>query len=134
MDCFRLRSLSYGGQVVACGPRKDGGALWARHSGAISNFRVRFAPRNDGLSARHFISSGTAASYFELCSTSDVLTLRTCGAAVRWVTNSWNVAMSGATHFRMKSTSPDSIQHSRTSGSPRPKTSHARETAHPRVA
>ena len=27
--------------------------------------------------------------------------------------------MSGATHFRMKSTSPDSIQHSRTSGSAR---------------
>jgi len=34
-----------------------------------------------------FKSSGTAASYFELCSTSDVLTLRTCGAAVRCVTN-----------------------------------------------
>jgi len=27
--------------------------------------------------------------------------------------------MSGATHFRMKSTSPDSIQHSRTNGSAR---------------
>ncbi len=35
-----------------------------------------------------FNSSGTAASYLELCSTSDVLTLRTCGAAVRWVTKS----------------------------------------------
>src|SRR6201996_980340 len=56
-----------------------------------------------------FKSSGTAASYFELCSTSEVRTLRTCGAAVRWVTKSWNVAMSGATHFKMKSTSPDSI-------------------------
>src|ERR1700687_2576264 len=74
-----------------------------------------------------FRSSGTAASYFELCSTSEVLTLRTCGAAVRWVTKSWNVAMSGATHFRMKSTSPDSIQHSRTSGSPRTHSSNARK-------
>ncbi len=35
-----------------------------------------------------FISSGTAASYLEFCSTSDVLTLRTCGAAVRCVTKS----------------------------------------------
>ena len=35
-----------------------------------------------------FRSSGTAASYLELCSTSDVLTLRTWGAAVRWVTKS----------------------------------------------
>ena len=35
-----------------------------------------------------FSSSGTAASYFELCSTSEVLTLRTCGAAVRCVTKS----------------------------------------------
>jgi hypothetical protein len=35
-----------------------------------------------------FNSSGTAASYLELCSTSEVLTLRTCGAAVRWVTKS----------------------------------------------
>jgi hypothetical protein len=25
LDCFRLRSLSYGGQVVACAPRSDGG-------------------------------------------------------------------------------------------------------------
>ena len=35
-----------------------------------------------------FTSSGTAASYFELCSTSDVRTLRTWGAAVRCVTKS----------------------------------------------
>src|SRR5258708_2913706 len=33
-------------------------------------------------------SSGTAASYLELCSTRDVLTLRTCGAAVRFATKS----------------------------------------------
>src|SRR6202011_5294018 len=76
-----------------------------------------------------FRSSGTAASYLELCSTSDVRTLRTWGAAVRWVTNSWNVAMSGATHFRMKSTSPDSIQHSRTKGSARTNSSNARKSA-----
>src|SRR5882724_8000364 len=74
---------------------------------------------------RTFASKGTAASYFEFCSTSEVLTLRTCGAAVRWVTKSWNVAISGATHFRMKSTSPDSIQHSRTSDSPRTNSSNA---------
>ncbi len=78
----------------------------------ISKFRVRVGachraaflggpvgtPRND-LAVRQpvtFTSSGTAGSYFELCSTSDVLTLRTCGAAVRWLTKSWNVAMSGA--------------------------------------
>ena len=76
---------------------------------------------------RAFTSSGTAASYFELCSTSDVRTFRTCGAAVRCVTKSWNVAMSGATHFRTKSTSPDSIQHSRTNGSARTKSSNARK-------
>jgi putative oxidoreductase len=35
-----------------------------------------------------FTSSGTAASYLELCSTSEVRTLRTWGAAVRWVTKS----------------------------------------------
>src|SRR6478609_3499956 len=74
-------------------------------------------------------SSGTAASYFELCSTSDVLTLRTCGAAVRWVTKSWNVDISGATHLRMKSTSPESIQHSRTKGSARTNSSNARKSA-----
>src|SRR4029079_9625950 len=81
------------------------------------------------LSLRPFTSSGTAASYFELCSTSEVRTLRTCGAAVRWVTKSWKVAMSGATDFRMKSTSPDSIQHSRTSGSLRTNASKARKSA-----
>ncbi len=37
--------------------------------------------------------------------------------------------MSGATHFRMKSTSPDSIQHSRTSGSARTNSSNARRSA-----
>src|SRR5882757_4433194 len=37
--------------------------------------------------------------------------------------------MSGATHFKMKSTSPDSIQHSRTSGSPRTNSSKARKSA-----
>src|SRR5712691_11636870 len=78
---------------------------------------------------RAFASNGTAASYLEFCSTSEVLTLRTCGAAVRCVTKSWNVAMSGATHFRMKSTSPDSIQHSRTSGSARTNSSNARKSA-----
>src|SRR5882762_5380042 len=118
MDCFRLRSLSYGGQVVACAPLHK---------------RFAFVQGNDGrTNARQptaFRSSGTAASYFELCSTSDVLTLRTCGAAVRWVTKSWNVAMSGATHFRMKATSPDNIQHSRTNGSARTNASNARKSA-----
>src|SRR5258708_32581549 len=59
---------------------------------------VLFAPSARGLRAcagndhqdqpGTFTSSGTAASYLELCSTSEVLTLRTCGAAVRWVTKS----------------------------------------------
>ncbi len=39
------------------------------------------------------------------------------------------VAMSGATHFRMKSISPDSIQHSRTKGSLRTKSSNALRSA-----
>src|SRR5215218_3868129 len=75
------------------------------------------------------ISIGTAAASFELCSTSEVRTLRTCGAPVSRETNSWNVFMSGATHFRMKSTSPDSIQHSRTKGSARTNSSKARKSA-----
>src|SRR3981189_2993176 len=37
--------------------------------------------------------------------------------------------MPGATHFRMKSTSPDSIQHSRTRGSARTNSSNARKSA-----
>src|SRR5262249_10560567 len=74
-------------------------------------------------------SSGTDAASLELCSTSEVRTLRTCGAAVRRDTNSWNAFMSGATHFRMKSISPDSIQHSRTNGSSRTKLSNARRSA-----
>ena len=57
----------------------------------ISRFRVR-ANARPGMTKQPqpgtFNSSGTAASYFELCSTSDVLTLRTWGAAVRWVTKS----------------------------------------------
>ena len=61
-------------------------------------------------------SIGTAASSFELRSVSEVLTLRTCGAAVSSVTKAWKVLRSGATHLRMKSISPYSIQHSRTSG------------------
>jgi hypothetical protein len=44
--------------------------------------------RHDALYSRTFNSSGTAASYLELCSTSEVLTLRTWGAAVRCVTKS----------------------------------------------
>ena len=56
---------------------------------STSELRRYRAPRNDGEpQPATFTSSGTAASYFELCSTSDVLTLRTWGAAVRCVTKS----------------------------------------------
>ena len=30
MDCFRLRSLSYGGRIVACAPRNDTERVWTR--------------------------------------------------------------------------------------------------------
>src|SRR5215467_2310736 len=78
-----------------------------------SPFATRYS-RSDGAACS--ISVGTTAASFELRSVSDVLTLRTCGAAVSSVTKAWNVLRSGATHLRMKSISPDSIQHSRTSG------------------
>jgi hypothetical protein len=42
--------------------------------------------------------------------TSEVLTLATFGAAVSsWMMNSWKALKSGATHFSMKSISPDSM-------------------------
>ncbi len=63
---------------------------------------------------------GTFASVLDARIASVVLTLPTFGAAVRsWMTKVWNARRSGATHFRMKSTSPDIIQHSRTSGQAR---------------
>ena len=68
------------------------------------------------ISGRFFISIGTIAASLELRSVSEVLTLRTCGAPVSSATKAWKVFRSGATHFRTKSISPDSIQHSRTSG------------------
>src|SRR5262249_50128473 len=78
---------------------------------------------------RAFISMGTIAASLELRSVSDVLTLRTCGAAVSSATKAWKVLRSGATHLRTKSISPDSIQHSRTSGWARTKSSNALRSA-----
>ena len=72
-----------------------------------------------------FSSIGTMAASLELRSVSEVLTLRTCGAPVSSATKAWKVFRSGATHLRTKSISPDSIQHSRTSGSLRTKSSNA---------
>src|SRR5664279_3968334 len=70
----------------------DGGYASEVWSGACHRAALRADPvgpsRNDSLQPRVLTSSGTAASYLELCSTSEVLTLRTCGAAVRWVTKS----------------------------------------------
>ena len=43
-------------------------------------------------------------------------TLRTFGSAVSSPTSAWKPARFGATHFRMKSMSPESVQHSRTAG------------------
>ena len=63
-----------------------------------------------------FAGIGTIASSLELRKVSDVFTLRTCGAPVSSPTKAWKVFRSGATHLRMKSISPESIQHSRTSG------------------
>src|SRR6185436_16514461 len=76
-----------------------------------------------------FSSIGTMAASLELRSVSEVLTLRTCGAPVSSATKAWNVLRSGATHFSTKSISPDSIQHSRTSGSLRTKFSNALRSA-----
>ena len=70
-------------------------------------------------------SIGTIGASLELRSVSVVLTLSTWGTAVRSVTKAWNLGRFGATHLRMKSISPDSIQHSRTSGWPRTKLSNA---------
>src|SRR5262249_56512831 len=55
---------------------------------------------------------GTIAASLELRSVSEVLTLRTCGAAVSSATKAWRALMSGATHLRMNSIAPESIQHS----------------------
>jgi hypothetical protein len=56
--------------------------------------------------------------------TSEVLTLATLSAAVSSsVRKLWKVDRSGATHFRMKSTSPFSMWHSRTSGQARQRAS-----------
>src|SRR5262249_15832411 len=96
--------------------------------------RCRRAGRSDqrcrrSLAQARIISSGTTASSLELRSVSEVLTLRTCGAAVSSVTKAWKVLRSGATHLRMKSISPESIQHSRTSGWARTKSSKALRSA-----
>src|SRR5215813_6679747 len=85
-------------------------------------------PTTEGHSVT-ICSIGTIAASFELRSVSDVFTLRTCGAAVSSATKSWNVLRLGATHLRMKSISPESIQHSRTKGSPRTKFSNALRSA-----
>ena len=61
-------------------------------------------------------SIGTIGASLELRSVSEVLTLSTWGTAVSSVTKAWKLGRFGATHLRMKSISPDSIQHSRTSG------------------
>src|SRR6202142_46483 len=74
-------------------------------------------------------SIGTMAASLELRSVSEVLTLRTLGAAVSFSTKAWKVFKSGATHFNTKSISPESIQHSRTKGCPRTKSSKAARSA-----
>ena len=97
-----------------------------------------FARRRDGSSRRqralgHPPAGGAFHRHhgasLELRSVSEVLTLRTCGAAVSSATKAWKVFRSGATHLRMKSISPDSIQHSRTSGWARTKSSNALRSA-----
>ena len=69
--------------------RKFATRAWARRVFAPCNgaSSICTSDRSDramiALQSAAFRSSGTAASSFELCSTSDVRTLRTCGAAVR---------------------------------------------------
>src|SRR5450759_2517471 len=70
-------------------------------------------------------SIGTMAASLELRSVSEVFTLRTLGAAVSFSTKAWKVFKSGATHLSTKSISPESIQHSRTSGCARTNASKA---------
>src|SRR5215813_214375 len=84
---------------------------------------VHSAAMRDNGHERVFRFIGTIAASLELRSVSEVLTLRTCGAAVSSATKAWKVFKSGATHLRMKSISPESIQHSRTSGWARTKSS-----------
>src|SRR5438105_287015 len=74
-------------------------------------------------------SKGTMAASLQLRSVNEVFTLRTCGAAVSSATKAWKAVRSGATHLRMKSISPDSIQHSRTSGRLRTKASNSFRSA-----
>src|SRR6185369_13011324 len=91
--------------------------------------RGRDADDFHGWPILSFNSIGTIAASLELRSVRDVLTLRTCGAPVSSATNAWKVFRSGATHLRTKSISPDSIQHSRTSGALRTKSSNALRSA-----
>src|SRR6202030_1452968 len=85
--------------------------------------RRRAAGGADQAGGARKSSTGTIGASLELRKVSEVLTLSTCGTAVRSVTKAWNLDRLGATHLRMKSISPDSIQHSRTSGSRRTKAS-----------
>src|SRR5690606_2285467 len=62
-------------------------------------------------------STGTPGRCFDWRMVSEVRTLATLGAGVSFsVRKLWKVERSGATHFRMKSISPLSMWHSRTSG------------------
>ena len=82
------------------------------------------------LSRSSRMSKGTPGSSLAPRITSEVLTLATFSAAVSSsVRNFWKVDRSGATHLRMKSTSPLSMWHSRTSGQARQRASKAARSA-----
>src|SRR5690606_2953427 len=75
-------------------------------------------------------SKGTPGLSFAQRMTRLVLTLATFGAEVRSsVRKVWKLERSGATHFRMKSISPFSMWHSRTSGQSRHRCSKAERSA-----
>src|SRR5689334_1681554 len=100
--------------------------------GVHRTFRTQITQRPQEARAcqsQPLISIGTIAASFELRSVSEVFTLRTFGAAVSFSTKAWKVFRSGATHFSTKSISPESIQHSRTSGWARTKFSKATRSA-----
>ncbi len=96
-----------------------GPGAWPESSGSHSSARPP--------ACAAVVTPSAPAASLELQSVSEVSTLRTCGA--RQSATKPAASRSGATHLSRKSISPESIQHSRTSGSLRTKSSNALRSA-----
>src|SRR5262249_34039820 len=124
----RLDNRNTGVAAVArkprCRPYEDFGFHQTIRTDIAAATKARVCRQSAG-----FHSIGTIAASFELRNVSEVFTLRTFGAAVSFSTKAWKVFRSGATHLSTKSISPESIQHSRTSGCARTKFSKATRSA-----